>query len=136
MITTPKQNKKGTGKLMDTKSKVVENPTEALISCLLPAITRLHWFHLNTSDYITHEVLGALYVDLQGQLDCLAEQYIDCYGPLKDYEGHEYYKDHTALLYSLKEKVEACNCSKRGINATIDVIHTTLLKACYKLKLQ
>jgi hypothetical protein len=107
-----------------------------LVCALLPSVSRLHWFHLNTTSYVDHMVLGELYGCLQEQLDCLAEQYIQTSGALPDYSGHEYFNDANTLIETLKTQVEDCTSEVRGINATIDVIHSALLKALYQLNLK
>lgn len=81
-------------------------------------------------------VLGDLYEDLQGQLDCLAEQYIEHHGKLPPYEMCKPYMCPCQLIQELKCMVADCKCEIRGINATIDVIHTVLTKALYLLNLE
>ena len=92
MIKEVKKNKPyAKGPLIKKGSVKAGDDVQLLILCLLPAVTNLHWLHLNADTYVEHEVLGDLYGCLQEQLDCLAEQHIEHYGKLPSYEGLKYY---------------------------------------------
>jgi hypothetical protein len=122
--------------LLETKSYKAEYTVEEVIKCILPALSMIHLFHLNTKSYIEHEVLGELHGCLYEQVDCLAEQYVAAMGPISNYEGHDYFDDATKLIMYMKDKVKHCKSDDRGISATLDVLYSVLCKALYKLNLK
>lgn len=105
---------------------------------LLMAAPVVQMLHLQTDSYAKHMALGALYAELPGLVDVVAEEFQGMYGVISsyntyiDFNANPFIFVEGVLNHVKKYRGDMGPCS--SMQSEIDLIETALKTCLYKLK--
>ena len=105
---------------------------------MLHSATNTHFFHWSTDSFSKHMALGTYYDEIVDLVDSLTEQYMGCYGQIKEFpNAYHQPKEPVKYIESLQAFVKEARKDlpqESEIQNTIDSIAELLDSTAYKLK--
>lgn len=120
------------------KESNMDKDFATFVATLLHSATNTHFFHFSTDSFSKHMALGTYYDEIVDLVDSLTEQYMGCYGQIKDFPD-VYHKPKEPVQYikSLQSFVKEARKDlpqDSELQNTIDTIAELLDSTAYKLQ--
>jgi hypothetical protein len=120
--------------LLTADKDPAQTPVEEMIACLNFILPMMQMFYWNATSSEEKEILGDLHCVLQGELDCLAEQYVLHCGPITPPRAYEEYESVREMIAKVRDQAFYATCDNKSIMKAIDSIYNTIMHAKYKLE--